>query len=234
MKYEPYYEEQGTGFPLILLHGNGESHEYFSHQIEYFRQSYHVIAIDTRGHGQSPRGEGAFTIRRFAEDLHDFMVEHAIGKAHILGFSDGGNIALCFALRYPEMVETLILNGANLCPAGIKRSVQLPIEIGYRIAKGFAGRNEKARAKTELLGLMVNDPNIAPKSLHTLGMPALVIAGTRDMVRRCHTEQIASNLPNVTLVFLEGDHFIAHKKAAAFNRAVENFLSMHKRIDRGE
>ena len=62
-----------------------------------FSKDYRVIAIDTRGHGKSPRGEKPFTIRQFAEDLNGFMEEQGMEKAHLLGFSDGGNIAL--ALR---------------------------------------------------------------------------------------------------------------------------------------
>ena len=96
-----HYIEQGTGFPLLLLHGNGESSEYFIHQISFFSKKYRVIALDTRGHGSSPRGERPFTIGQFAEDLCGFMQEHGISRAHILGFSDGGNIALRFIFSRP-------------------------------------------------------------------------------------------------------------------------------------
>ena len=73
-----HYIEQGQGQPLILLHGNGEDTTYFEHQISYFSKNYRVIAIDTRGHGKSSRGEKPFTIKQFAEDLHDFMNEKGI------------------------------------------------------------------------------------------------------------------------------------------------------------
>lgn len=81
-----HYEEAGAGEPLILLHGNGESCEYFSRQISYFKENYRVIAVDTRGHGKSPRGTAPFTIRQFADDLYAFMRRRGIDKAHILGF----------------------------------------------------------------------------------------------------------------------------------------------------
>ena len=58
-----HYIEQGQGKPLIMLHGNGESCDYFEHQIPCFSKEYRVIALDTRGHGQSPRGEKPFTIK---------------------------------------------------------------------------------------------------------------------------------------------------------------------------
>ena len=97
-----YSIERGTGEPLILLHGNGEESRYFARQIRHFAKTRKVIAIDTRGHGQSLRGNAPFTIRQFAEDLHDFMEEKGIERADILGFSDGGNTALVFALQYPQ------------------------------------------------------------------------------------------------------------------------------------
>lgn len=52
-------------------------------------------------------------IRQFAEDLLGFMDDHRIAKAHLLGFSDGGNIAMIFAIKHPDRVNRLILNGAN-------------------------------------------------------------------------------------------------------------------------
>ena len=110
------YAEAGAGFPLVLLHGNGENHTYFKRQMEPFSQQYRVIALDTRGHGKSPRGTAPFTLEQFAGDLKEFLDQRGITKCHLLGFSDGGNIALLFALRYPQYVEKLILNGANLTP----------------------------------------------------------------------------------------------------------------------
>jgi pimeloyl-ACP methyl ester carboxylesterase len=219
-----HFIEQGQGQSMILLHGNGESCDYFEHQIAYFSKQYHVIALDTRGHGQSPRGEKPFTIKQFAEDLHDFMDEKSIERAIILGFSDGGNIALTFALKYPERIEKLILNGANLFPSGVKPLYQRPIEIGYRIARLFSKKSEKAKQNTEMLGLMVNEPHIEPFELARLTMPVLVIAGTKDMIKESHTRLIYKSLPNAQMNIIEGDHFVANKNADAFNKVVDLFL----------
>ena len=225
MDIQLHFVEKGAGEPLILLHGNGEDGTYFVHQIEYFSDRYRVIAVDTRGHGRSPRGDAPFTIRQFADDLLQFMDAQGIGRAHILGFSDGGNIALVFALRHPDRVNRLILNGANLNARGVKMRVQLPIEVGYRIARIFAARSPEARRNAELLGLMVNDPNVPPEALEQLCVPTLVIAGTRDMIRTRHTRLIAERMPDARLVLIPGDHFIANRQSAAFNRAVERFLN---------
>lgn len=192
--------EQGQGEPLLLLHGNGESSEYFEYQIPFFAQRYHVIAIDTRGHGRTPRGDKPFTISQFADDLNDFMKERGMDKAILLGFSDGGNIALTFALRHPEKVEKLILDGANLFPSGVKPLYQWPVEVGYRLMKWF-GINS---LKKDLFGLMVNEPHIDPSELSRLTMPVLVVAGTRDMIKESHTRLIYNSLPNAQLVLIKG------------------------------
>lgn len=219
-----YYKEKGQGEPLILLHGNGENHEYFRNQTEYFSKSYRVIALDTRGHGKSPRGDEPFTIRQFAEDLREFMDEKKIEKAILLGFSDGGNIALIFALRYPQRVSRLILNGANLYGAGVRPSVQIPIILGYHIARLFAGHSLKARRNAEMLRLMVKDPDIKPEELKAVAIKTLVIVGAKDMIKAQHTALIKENLPNASLRVLSGDHFIAAKNPKKFNQAVEEFL----------
>lgn len=219
-----HHIEQGSGEPLILLHGNGEDAGYFVHQMEPFSRHFRVIAVDTRGHGQTPRGEAPFTIRQFAEDLRFFMDTQGIVKASILGFSDGGNIAMVFALKYPERVDRLILNGANLDASGVKGSVQIPIEIGYRMASLFARRSPEARKKSELLGLMVNDPDVRPDELGRIQAPTLVIAGDRDMIKESHTRLIAAHIPDARLEIIPGDHFIANKQPEAFNAAVLSFL----------
>lgn len=224
MDIEPHYEEAGKGEALILLHGNGEDGTYFARQMECFARHFRTIALDTRGHGRTPRGNAPFTIRQFACDLLGFMDARSIERAHLLGFSDGGNIALAFALAHPERVGKLVLNGANLNADGVKRSVQIPIEVGFRIAKLCAAFSASARAKAEMLGLMVNDPRIDPGELAAIAAPALVIAGTNDMIRDEHTRLIAESIPRAQLALIPGDHFIAAKNPAAFNRAVEDFL----------
>ncbi len=225
MDISHFYVEQGEGRPLILLHGNGENCDYFLHQIKAFSKRYHVYAIDTRGHGRTPRGNAPFTIRQFAEDLTDFMDLHKISKADLLGFSDGANIALIFALKYPDRVNKLILNGGNLTAKGVKPSVQVPIEIGYGIAKLLAGISPRAKSHAEMLGLMVNDPNIPPEVLSSVQAKTLVIAGTKDMIRKKHTELIAHHIPHAEIAFIEGDHFVAVKNPTAFNRVVGQFLN---------
>ena len=153
------------------------------------------------------------------------MDEEAIQKANILGFSDGGNIALTFALTHPERVDRLILNGANLDPSGVKLHIQIPIVLGYAAASLFGRMSPKAKHNAEILGLMVKEPHIPAQALETLYIPTLVIVGTRDMIRDAHTLLIAGSLPLGRLEMIVGDHFIAAKSPDEFNEAVAAFLA---------
>ena len=235
--------ERGSGKPLVLLHGNGESLEYFKSQIRYFSRSYRVIAVDTRGHGGSERGSAPFTLKQFAKDLKALLDTMGIRKISLLGFSDGGNIALIFALKYPDSVERLILNGANLNPFGMKASALIPIAFEYAAAvvkasggsdalrhmtggedRKISAQKREAVRKKELFGLMIREPWIRPKHLQEISCPTLVIAGTKDMIRTSHTRLIAERIRSARLVLLSGDHFIAAGRSRAFNRAVERFL----------
>lgn len=224
MDIELYYEEKGSGEPFIFLHGNGEDSSYFKYQTDYFKSKYRVIALDTRGHGKSPRGDAPFTIEQFSCDLYDFMKMHHISNAVILGFSDGANIAMKFSMNHSDMIKALILNGGNLNPNGVKRATQIPIEIGYKIARKFAAKSAAAKRNAEMLGLMVNEPNIKLRELSLINVPALVICGTNDMIKESHTKSIAQNLPNAKLSIIKGNHFIANKRPKEFNQAVDDFL----------
>ena len=216
------YKKSGEGKPLILLHGNGGSSADFALQTNYFSGFREVISVDTRGHGNSPRGDVPMSFPQFAKDILAFLDEQEIEKADIIGFSDGANTAILFAAENPKRVGKLILCGACTSPKAVKRSVQIPIEIGYWIASRF--KNPKARKNAEILGLMVNDFGISKEHLRQIQAETLVLAGTKDMIRESHTKMIAETIPQAKLMFLEGDHFLPMKRANAFNRAVEEFL----------
>ena len=218
------YIEKGHGEPLILLHGNGEDHTYFRSQIEYFSKTRRVIAIDTRGHGASPMGDKPFSLYTFADDLEDFMKAHAIYRADILGFSDGGNIAMIFALKYQYRVRRLILNGANLNFFGLTSRTAVEILVKY-IQFCFEAPFSKEAAKNKaLFRLMVKEPKICPEELDVLEMPVLVIVGKNDMISARHSRLIAKSIPKSELVTIKGDHFIAANNSEEFNRAVAAFL----------
>lgn len=223
--YSEYFPADPQAPTLILLHGNGEDHTYFVKQLPAFSPHFRLVLMDTRGQGQSTGGDGELNFSVFAADLLALMDHLQIAKAHLLGFSDGGNLALTFALAHPERVQSLILNGANLEPGGVKLSTQLPIVLGYGCCRLLSPFSRKARQNGAVLGLMVNHPHIPSQALAALTMPALVIVGERDMIRDRHSQLIARSLPNAQFVRIPGgDHFCAAKCPEVFNHAVLSFL----------
>lgn len=230
MEIQLAYEERGKGFPLILLHGNGESRAYFANQMEPLSRVRRVIALDTRGHGASPRGGAPFTLSQFADDLLAFMDSHGIAQADILGFSDGGNIALLFAMRHPARVRRLVLNGANLYPRGMTAPSLLLIWAVYGLTACTARLFGRGRHMHDLFRLMAREPHIRPEALRALTLPVLVVAGTHDMIRRRHTRLIAASFPHAKLLFLAGGHMVARQQPEAFNTAVLVFLAEKVRV----
>ncbi len=225
MSIHLHWQEQGSGFPLILLHGNGESSEYFEGQLAYFSKWFRVIAPDTRGHGDSPRGNAPFSFHTFADDLLDFMNDLNIPKAHILGFSDGAITAILFALKHCDRIERLVLNGANLYPEGV---VAEHVEHNKAVCEHYRAElpiEDPARMrKFELVRLMVEEPDIKPEELSAITVPTLVIAGDDDMIIDAHTRLIFEHIPHAELAIIPGDHFISKKNPDTFNQRVKEFL----------
>ena len=214
------YIEKGSGEYLILLHGNGEDSSYFENQLEAFSKYFKVIALDTRGHGNTPRGEGEFSLQRFAEDLYLFMKEKGISKANILGFSDGANIAILFALSYPECVLKLVLDGGNIFPMGLKPKVLNEIIADWNRTR----KNPSRKRQEELLCLMVREPKLRFSDLVKIDAKSLVIVGSEDVIRRKHSIMIAKSIKNGEFAEIEGGHDIAYSKYSEFNEIVLRFL----------
>ena len=221
MDIELYFEKYGHGAPLILLHGNGDSHAFFAGQIPTLAKRFTVYAVDTRGHGQSPMGSKPFTLTQFADDLLGFMNGHGIERAHIVGASDGANIAMLFALRCQQRICSLVLNSGNLVPESLAPGFLSDIQRRY--AEIADSDDPGARYETALLRLMIEELHIPSEALRALRVPTLVIAGDDDLILREHTRLIADSIPHAKLVFLSGTHSVAQEDPDAFNKALFAF-----------
>ena len=223
MDIKLYYEDKGKGIPIVMLHGNNGSSIYFKHQIDYFSKKYRVITVDTRGHGKSKRGTLPFTMDQFVLDLDNLLNELNIKEFILLGFSDGANIAMKYALKYQEKIKALILCGGNIYRKGLKLSFRLPVELGYIFTKLL-----NMKRKNEFLYLMMYEPNIRNEELNQIKVPTLVIAGTKDIVKEFHTKEIANNITNSKLLIIDGNHYILSNKHEILNKEIDKFLSNTK------
>jgi pimeloyl-ACP methyl ester carboxylesterase len=105
-----YYDEQGTGTPLVLLHGGIGSGEMFAAIAPALAAERRVIVVDLQGHGRTADVDRPFDIGVMADDVAG-LIEHLAGggKADVLGYSLGGAVALRLALQHPALVGDLIL-----------------------------------------------------------------------------------------------------------------------------
>ena len=87
-----YYEERGTGKPVVLIHGWSCNHHYFKKQIPVFAEKYKVVTLDLRGHGDSERPEHGLTMPRFAQDVHELIEYLGLKNVTLLGWSMGAEI----------------------------------------------------------------------------------------------------------------------------------------------
>jgi pimeloyl-ACP methyl ester carboxylesterase len=112
---ELYYEETGSGFPLIWSHEFGGDYRSWEPQVRYFSRRYRVITYNYRGYPPSsvPSDPPAYRNEILVEDLAALMRHLGIQRAHIGGLSMGGNVALNFGIRYPEMAASLVIAGCG-------------------------------------------------------------------------------------------------------------------------
>ncbi len=119
-----FYEEEGNGPPLVLIHGYTADATMWLRARPHLALHYRLIYYDTRGHGRSdaPEDPTVYTMADYAEDLRELLQALDIPAAHICGVSMGGMVALEFAFRNPEMVRGLILSDTSAGPSCIELS----------------------------------------------------------------------------------------------------------------
>jgi len=223
-----YYEDYGSGAPLIVLHGNGGSLAQLHFQIDFFRSTRRVIGIDSRGQGRSEMATKRLTYDQMAEDVARLLNQLHTGPVDVIGWSDGGIVALILALHHPDAVHALAISGANLTPEGLKPDdlVGMKTELANARAKLAAGDKSKDWATSaQLLDLMITQPQLTGADLGRIKAPVLVMAGEHDMIPEPHTRLIAASLRHSRLhIFPRASHAALQEKPVEFNQTVEAFF----------
>jgi pimeloyl-ACP methyl ester carboxylesterase len=145
-----YYEITGEGEALILLHSGYTDLRLWDNQYELFGKYFKVIRYDIRGFGKSDRPRKPFS--NF-EDLKELLSHLGIQKAHLIGVSMGGSIAIDFTLQYPEMVERLILSGPSL--NGFKPTIDDASQLRSLAGMSIVMRDDNFNQSVEY---MLNNP----------------------------------------------------------------------------
>jgi pimeloyl-ACP methyl ester carboxylesterase len=223
--YEVHQGAQPDSPLLLLLHGNYEDMHVFDGRIEPLLPYYTVIAVDTRGHGKSSRGERPLSYSLFAEDLFTLVNKLHIGTFLALGFSDGANTAMEFALKHQERLAAMILVGGNISPDGLQPLFRKTLRLQAAGASLTGLMKRDAHVRKELIDLMLKQPNIDPERLKTITVPALIINGQKDVVTDEHSARIASALPNARRIVIPGaGHFVMADAPEEFDQLLLEFL----------
>lgn len=222
-----YYETYGSGEPILLLHGNSQNIMAFKFQIGELAKRYKVVAVDTRGQGESTdKSTGPLTYDLFAADMKQFLDSLHIKKINILGWSDGGNTGLTMALRYPDYVNKLAIMGSNLFPTtdAVPDSIINEVKAGI---KGFQKQgDDHSKLQVRLMTMLLTEPHLTFDELKTIQSPVLVMAGEHDLILEKHTKAIAAAIPHSQLIIFKGaTHFAPVEVPKAFNEAVIKFMS---------
>jgi pimeloyl-ACP methyl ester carboxylesterase len=192
-----YYEKAGQGPPLLLLHGNGESHAIFRRAVKQFAARFTVYAIDSRGHGRSTRVK-ALHYADMAEDVADFIAALGLEAPYLYGFSDGGIVGLLLAIGHPGLLAKLAISGASLNPGSTSDGWLRFFRLAYRLTRGAKWK------------LMLEEPDFTQAQLARIDVPTLVLAGERDMIREEHTRAIAGAIPGARLRILPGENHMSY------------------------
>lgn len=185
------YEKSGHGSPMLLLHGNTQNHRIFSVVAKELEKSYTVYAIDSRDHGKSSRVK-ELHYSDMVKDIAEF-IEKVVGESVIIyGLSDGGILALMLAIERPELLTRIIVSGASTRPEDSK---DYAIKL-FKFAKLFYPSKMK---------MLLAEPNITAEQLHTINVPTVVLAGSKDMIKDEATRSIAAAIPNSKLEILQGE-----------------------------
>jgi pimeloyl-ACP methyl ester carboxylesterase len=222
-----YYESYGQGEPLLLFHGNGGSIESMANQIPYFSAHYHVIAIDTRAHGNSHDAGDSLSFEMIVDDFNALCDSLHLDSCYVIGWSDGGIDAILFAIRHPNKVKKMAFTGANLWPdtTGLTPYVYHLMENGHNqlLTQPKTPQNHNA---LKIVDLDLYQPHITLEQLHTITCPTLVIGGDHDVIPVPHTVLIAANIPHSYLwIVPNSGHSVPIFKKDAFNAQIYDFFT---------
>ena len=195
-----YYETMGHGRPLVLLHGGGNTiHGSFAKQIDEFAKTHAVIAPEQIGHGHTPFAGEELTYAGMAEDTAELLRQLGVREADLVGWSDGGNVALILAARHPELVRRVVVSGANFSPLGLpeadrnemrakEAAGQWPTPFDGKLNHMWLTSPEKSELSLEIL--------------HSIQKPVLVMSGDHDAILLDHTLALFRALPQGQLCIL--------------------------------
>ena len=187
-----FYAAEGAGKAVILLHGNGGSHnDLETTQRDLAQAGYMVYALDSRGQGANAR-LSEYHYKDMATDVYEFIKTKGLEKPAVFGFSDGGIIALQLEVMYPGTLGAIATGGATIF---VKGSLFPEFEQGF-----LAQPTDEPLVK-----MMQNEPTMTPQDMQTIQAPSLIMSGEHDLILEDHTRLIGENIPDARVKIIPGE-----------------------------
>jgi 3-oxoadipate enol-lactonase len=247
-----HYEVVGAGPPVLLLHGLGSCAADWAPQIDALAPAYTVVGVDLRGHGESGRPPGPYSMPMFAGDLVHLLETLALGPAHVVGMSLGGMVAFQLAVDAPALVRTLVV--VNSAPAVVPRTAGEWLALQSRVwglkllglrrvaqrvaAINFPEPAQKSMRDALAARIAGNDPaayraamdaivgwSVADR-IGSIACPALVVSGDHDYTPVSLKEAYAARMRDARVAVVpRSRHVTPVDQAQAFNRLLLAFLA---------
>jgi 3-oxoadipate enol-lactonase len=250
-----YYEENGEGEPLLFIHGLGSSTRDWELQVPVFSDRYCVITVDLRGHGQTDKPKGPYSIKQFADDTIQLLDELNALPVHVVGLSLGGMVAFQIAVDRPDIMKSLTI--VNSCPEMIihtfyegvefwRRIVMIQLLGMRRLATFLCGRlfpephQEEIRYEA-VNRLAANDKRAYINTLHAISgwsvmdrlnritCPTIIMSGDMDFLPMPTKETCVSRIVNSEFTIIDSSrHVTPVDQPEKFNSMLNTFLSKQK------
>ena len=233
-EHPTWVEDQASGPPLMLLHGGLSNCDEMLAAFGELADRFRLVAFDRKGHGRTADATSAFHYADMATETIGVLERMIDEPAHLLGYSDGGNVALLVALRRPDLVRSLVLISANyradgLVP-GIFDGVDPDSELAAMLLDPYAERSPDGaehfpEVLQKTLTMFATEPTMTEQELGRVLVPALVLAGDDDLVTLAHTCSLYESLGAGQLAVIPGaSHLVVFEKPELLNRLVREFL----------
>ena len=227
-----WYAVYGRGDPVILVHGGLANANYWGLQIPVLARHYRVIVLDSRGHGRSTRTAAPIGYDAMASDVLALMDTLHIGRAALVGWSDGAIIGLDIAIHHPERLTKLFAFAANSDPSGVKDVDKSPVFTAYidRAAREYATLSPTPTQFKAFLDniskMWASEPHFTEAELRGIKVPTWIVDADHDeAIKRENTDYMASLIPGAgELILPDVSHFAFLQDPTMFNEALLQFL----------
>lgn len=236
--YAIYGQTDGKHEPVILLHGGLGNSDHFAFQVPALTDAFQVIVIDSRGQGRSTLSKVKLTYHSMAEDVIAVMDKLAIKKAAMVGWSDGGEIALDLAIHEPARVSKMFIVGSNYDANGSKPRGGSSSATFQAYAAKCKADHGKLSAKPKsfealidaLLPVWRNPAGFTKAQLKAIQAPSIIALGDHDeIIVLDQVREMAKLIPNGhATVFKDASHFVMWQDPESFNKALVEFLTATK------